>query len=189
MKQSVIAIAVFVLVAAPLPALAAQGPFFSLKNTDFVVLVGFLLFAGILLYFRIPGILGKLLDKRAEGIRAELEEARKLREEAQAILASYERKLKEVEKQAEELVEAAREEGELMAREAKEDLRESIARRMRAAEEQIDAARAAAVREVRDTAVGVAVSAARDVLAKQMDATRSGKLIDEGIKEAAAKLH
>ena len=62
------------------PALAASGPFFSLKNTDFVVLLGFLLFIAILIYFKVPGMLGGQLDKRAEGIANELEEARALRE-------------------------------------------------------------------------------------------------------------
>ncbi len=172
------------------PALAAGGaPFFSFRNTDFVVTIGFIIFIGILLYFRIPGIVGGLLDKRAEGIRAELEEARKLREEAQSILASYERKLKEVKDQAAQIVEAAQEEAELSAKEAREALKDTIARRMQAAEEQIASARAAAVREVRDQAATVAVAAARDVLAKQMDATKANKLIEEGIKEAAERLH
>ncbi len=171
------------------PAMAAQGAFFSLKNTDFVVTIGFLLFIGVLLYFRIPGIVGRLLDKRAESIRAELEEARKLREEAQSILASYERKLKEVKDQATKIIEAAQEEAELAAKEAKEALKETIARRMQAAEEQIASARASAVREVRDQAATVAVNAARDVLASQIDATKANKLIEEGIEEAAAKLH
>ena len=172
------------------PALASgDGPFFTLKNPEFVVTLGFLLFIGVLLYFRIPGIVGKLLDKRAESIKAELEEARKLREEAQSILASYERKLKEVKEQAAKIIEAAQEEAELAAKDAKEALKETIARRMQAAEEQIASARASAVREVRDQAATVAVNAARDVLARQIDATKANKLIEEGIKEAAAKLH
>ena len=90
------------------PALAASGPFFSLGNTDFVVLLGFLLFIGVLLYFKIPALLGGLLDKRAEGIRDELDEAKALREEAQTLLASYERKQKEVQEQADRIVEAAK---------------------------------------------------------------------------------
>ena len=67
--------AVFALTASP--ALAATGPFFSLRNTDFIVLIGFLVFVGILLYFRVPRALGNLLDKRAEGIRSDLAEARR----------------------------------------------------------------------------------------------------------------
>ena len=86
------------------PAVAATGPFVSLRNTDFVVLLGFLLFVGILLYFRVPSRIGKMLDTRAEGIRADLAEARRLRDEAQEIYASYERRQRDVAGQADEIV-------------------------------------------------------------------------------------
>ena len=85
------------------PALAATGPFFSLRNTDFIVLLAFLLFVGILLYYKVPAALGGMLDKRAEGIRADLAEARRLRDEAQEIYASYERRQREVRGQARDL--------------------------------------------------------------------------------------
>ena len=83
----------FALIASP--ALAASGPFFSLRNTDFIVLLAFLVFIGVLVYYRVPQIVGGLLDKRAEGIRNDLAEARRLREEAQEIYASYERRQRE----------------------------------------------------------------------------------------------
>ena len=86
------------------PALAASGPFFSLRNTDFIVTIAFLVFVGILVYFKVPQIVDGLLDKRAEGIRADLEEAKRLREEAQEIYATYERRQREVKGQAEEIV-------------------------------------------------------------------------------------
>ena len=60
------------------PALAASGPFFSLRNTDFIVTLGFILFVAILMYFKVPSILGGLLDKRADDIKSELDEARAL---------------------------------------------------------------------------------------------------------------
>jgi F-type H+-transporting ATPase subunit b len=171
------------------PALAAKGPFFSLGNTDFVVLIAFLLFIAVLLYFKVPRQLGQMLDKRAEGIRAELDEAKALREEAQTLLASYERKQREVEEQAERIVTHARQEAEIAAEQAKADLQASIARRLQAAEEQIASAEANAVREVRDRAVAVAVGAARQVVAKQMTATSANKLIDQAIETVDAKLH
>ena len=90
------------------PAFAASGPFFSLGNTDFVVLIAFLVFIGVLIYFKVPAMIGGMLDKRAEGIKSELEEARALREEAQKVLATYERKQKEVQEQAERIVVAIR---------------------------------------------------------------------------------
>ncbi len=70
------------------PALAATGPFFSLHNTNFVVLIAFLVFVGILVWKKVPGMLGRMLDDRAQMIRNELDEARLLREEAQSLLAS-----------------------------------------------------------------------------------------------------
>lgn len=171
------------------PALAASGPFFSLGNTDFVVLLGFLLFIAVLFYFKVPGMLGGLLDKRAEGIRDELDEAKALREEAQALLASYERKQKEVQEQADRIVEAAKKDAAIAADQAKEDLKASIARRLAAATDQIASAQAGAIKEVRDTAVNVAIAAANDVIAKQMTAKSATALIDDAIGEVAAKLH
>ncbi|WP_095588431.1 F0F1 ATP synthase subunit B [Actibacterium ureilyticum] len=177
------------MIAAASPALAASGPFFSLKNTDFVVLLAFLLFIGVLIYMKVPSTLGAMLDKRAEGIRAELDEARALREEAQTLLASYERKQQEVTEQSERIVAHAKEEAELAATEAKKDLEASIARRLQAAQDQIASAEAAAVKEVRDTAVTVAVSAASDVIAKGMTAQDGAGLIDAAIAEVKSKLH
>ena len=171
------------------PALAAGDVFFSLANTDFVVLVSFLLFIGVLVYFKVPGLVFGMLDKRADGIKSELDEARALREEAQSLLASYERKQKEVKEQAGRIVEHARADAEAAAEQAHKDLKVSIARRLAAAEEPIDSAQAAAVREVRDQAIGIAVAAARDVIAKQMTEENRDKLIDEAIGQVEAKLH
>ncbi len=179
--------AVFGLTASP--AFAASGNFWSLGNTDFVVLLGFLLFLGVLAYFKVPGLLGGLLDKRAEGIRDELDEARKLREEAQTLLASYERKSREVAEQAERIVAHAKQEAELAAEQAKADMEASIERRLLAAESQIASAEASAVRDVRDRAAALAVAAARDVIAGQMSAEDAGKLIEDSIAQVGAKLH
>ncbi|MGP6087749.1 F0F1 ATP synthase subunit B [Antarctobacter jejuensis] len=171
------------------PAAAASGPFFSLGNTDFVVTLGFLLFIAVLIYFKVPGMLGGLLDKRATGIQDELDEARKLREEAQSLLASYERKQREVQDQADRIVAHAKQEAELAAEQAKAEIEASITRRLHAAEGQIASAEAAAIKDVRDRAAAVAISAARDVVAGQMTANSAGKLIDDAIAEVGAKLH
>ena len=173
----------------PAPAMAADGPFLSLNNTDFVVLLGFLLFIGVLIYFRVPTTLLGMLDKRAEGIRADLAEARELREEAQSLLASYERKQKDVQNQADRIVEAAKEDAKANAEKAKKDMEQSIERRLQAAKEQIASAEDDAVRNVRNQAVSVAIAAARDVLGQKMDPSRQNKLIDESIQTVDAKLH
>ena len=171
------------------PALAAPGPFVSLGNTDFIVLLAFLLFIAVLIKLKVPGMLGSQLDKRADGIQAELNEARALREEAQTLLASYERKQKEMQEQAVRIVAAAREDAMLAAEQAKEELKLSIARRLVAAQEQIASAEASAVKEVRDQAISIAVAAAKQVLASQMTAAKGNKLIDDAIVQVEAKLH
>ncbi|EKE45670.1 C-terminal of ATP synthase F0, B subunit [Oceaniovalibus guishaninsula JLT2003] len=171
------------------PALAATGPFFSLNNTNFVVLLGFIVFVGVLIYFKVFRKLAEMLDKRADGIRDDLAEARSLREEAQTLLASYERKHREVQGQADRIVAAAREDAKAQAAKAQADLDESIARRVQAARDQIASAEEKAVRDVRDRAIQVAVAAARDVLARQMDAQRGDALIDQSIETVREKLH
>ncbi len=171
------------------PALAASGPFVSLWNTNFVVLIAFLIFIGALVYLGVPRILGNMLDKRATQIRSELDDAKALREEAQTILASYERKQKEVAEQSARIVENAKTEAQQAADQAKTDIEVSMTRRLAAAEEQIASARSKAVKAVRDQAVNVAIAAARDVVAKQMTAADANKLIDESISVVEAKLH
>lgn len=171
------------------PALAAGGPFLSMSNTNFVVLLAFLLFVGILLFAKVPGMLGGQLDNRAAGIQSELDEARALREEAQTILASYERKQKEVQEQASRIVAAARDDAIAAAEQAKADLDVSIARRLAAAEDQITSAKDAAVKDVRDQAISIAIAAADQVIAKQLTAADANKLIDAAISDVDAKLH
>ncbi|NKX43323.1 F0F1 ATP synthase subunit B [Roseicyclus persicicus] len=177
------------------PALAAEPgytpgyDFTSLFNTDFVVLIGFLVFLSVLFYFNVPAMLGGLLDKRAEGIKAELDEARALREEAQTLLASYERKSREVADQADRIVAQAKADAEAAAVEARAALEKSIARRLQAAEDQIASAEQKAVRSVRDRAVEVAIAAAAEAIAKKMAAADANRLIDDAIGEVERRLH
>ncbi|UXU74957.1 MULTISPECIES: F0F1 ATP synthase subunit B [unclassified Paracoccus (in: a-proteobacteria)] len=177
----------FALIASP--ALAASGPFFSLRNTDFVVTLAFLLFVGLLVYFRVPQIVGGLLDKRAEGIRNDLAEARRLREEAQEIYASYERRQREVKSQADDIVANARREAMLEAEKAKKALQLSIERRLKAAEDQIASAEGEAVRAVRNRAIQTAVAAATEILGKQATAEQRSAGIDKAIDEVARRLN
>lgn len=176
------------------PALAASknpfsGEFYKLSNTDFIVSIAFLVFIGVLFYFKVPSMIGGLLDKRAEGIQSELDEARALREEAQSILASYERKQLEVQEQADRIVAQAKESAADAAAQAKKDLEVSIERRIQAAQDQIASAEQGAVKQVRDEAARIAVAAAGNVVAKEITAAKSGSLIDDAIDTVAAKLH
>lgn len=182
------------LVLAAAPAAAATKNFFSpdfysFANTDFIVLVSFLIFLAILVYYKVPSMITGLLDKRAEQIRADLDEARALREEAQSLLASFERKQDDVKAQAARIVAHARDEAEAAATVAKADLARSIERRLKAAQEQIASAEAAALKDVKDRAVQIAVAAAGDVIAKAMTTENRGRLIDASIATVDAKLH
>jgi F-type H+-transporting ATPase subunit b len=190
MKKTV---ALFAIIAAS-PALAASknpfsAEFYKLSNTDFIVAISFLLFLGVLFYFKVPAMIGGLLDKRAEGIRSELDEARALREEAQSLLASYERKQREVQEQADRIVQAAKESAAEAGEQAKKDLAASIERRVQAASDQIASAESSAIKKVRDEAARIAVAAAGEVIAKQMTPAKSAELVDEAIKVVQSKLH
>lgn len=176
------------------PAMAASknpfsADFWKLSNTDFIVTVSFLLFIGVLVYFKVPSMLMGMLDKRAEGIQSELDEARALRDEAQSLLASYERKQREVQEQADRIVAAARQSAEEGAEQAKKDLAASIERRVQAAEEQIASAEAGAVKKVRDEAARIAVAAAGEVISKEMSSAKANAMIDDAIQVVQAKLH
>lgn len=167
----------------------APIPFFSLYNTNFVVWIAFLVFVAVVVGLKVPRVIGGLLDRRARTIRAELDEARSLREEAQALLASFEKKQKDMAEQAARIVAQAKDEATRAADEAREDIARSVTRRLAAAEDQIRGAEARALREVRDQAIGVAVGAAREIIAGQMTTADSNRLIDEAITAAGEKLH
>lgn len=182
-------IAAFIVLASPAFAAVEGKPFFSLYNTDLVVLIGFLIFVGILVYFKVPGKISVLLDARAVTIRSELDEARRLREEALELNASFERKQAEVKSEAALIVERAKTDAQLVAEQTKSEIEASIARRLKAAQDQIASAEANAVRDVRNMAVSVAIAAAGDVLSKQMDAAQSDALFKQALSTAQEHLH
>lgn len=186
MRYALIALALM-----PTPLLAAvEGkPFFSLHNTDMVVAIAFVIFIGVLVYFKVPGMIAGLLDRRAAQIRADLDEARRLREEAQELRASFERKRAQVAEQAERIVAKAKADAALAAEEAKADLEATIARRLKAADEKIAAAETAALRQVRNAAVQVAVAAAGDVIAGKLSNAQVKAMMDESIATVEAQLH
>jgi F-type H+-transporting ATPase subunit b len=121
------------------------------------------------------------LDGRATRIRGELEEARKLRDEAEQLLAGYQRKEREAAAEAQAIIGQAREQAERIAAQSARDLEQALARRQLLAEERIAQAEAKAVGEIRAVAVDVAIAAARAVIAAETDAERGGGLIDAAI--------
>ena len=160
-----------------------------LYDSYFVVALSFVLFFGLLAYLGVHKFVLKALDARADRIRDELDEVRKLREDAQATFAEFERKQRDVEGQAQEIVEHAKREAEQAAEKAKADLADSIARRLKAADEQIAMAESNAVREVRDRAVQVAIAAAAEVMASRLSDDKVDALVDDAIKRVGERLH
>ena len=160
-----------------------------LNDSHFVVALSFFLFLALLAYLGVHKLLASKLDERSDRIREELDEVRRLREEAQATFAEFERMQREVQGQADEIVTHAKVEAEQAAKIAMADLAASIERRLKGADEQIGMAEANAVREVRDRAVQVAVAAAADAITSGLTADKADALIDNAIKSVGERLH
>ena len=158
-------------------------------SPDFWVLISFLMFIGLLVYFKVPGMIVGLLDKRAADIAAELDEARRLREEAQQLLASYQRKQRDAMKEAEDIVAQAKVEAENLAKEIRANMELQVERRTNLAEDKIAQAESQALSEVRATAAEVAIGAARNVIADKVTAAEDEKLVERSIADLASKLH
>jgi F-type H+-transporting ATPase subunit b len=153
------------------------------------VLVSFLLFIALLIYLKVPAMAAKALDERAAKIAKELEEARKLREEAQALLDSYKAKRGEAEREAANIVAQAKTDAEEFAAESRRKLTETIERRSKQAEQKIAQAEAAAMKDVRDLAVELAVKAASKLSAEAVKGTRGAKLVDDSIAAIKSRLN
>lgn len=150
--------------------------------------VGLLIFIGIIVYFGVPKMLAKAIDGRIAQIEKELAEAEALRAEAKALLADYQTRRENAEKEAEDIVAAAREEAFRLTAEAKSALEAMIARRTKAVEDKIAQAEAQAVAEVRSRSADLAVEAARLLLTQQM-AEKGDVLVAQAIKEVGDRLN
>ncbi len=162
--------------------------FAFLEAPETWVAVAFLIFVGFAAKPAMKAI-GSALDARAARIKAELDEARNLREEAQHMLADYQRKLRDAVKETEMLLAHAREEAELQRTEAMANFEVTMARREKMALEKIAQAELQAVAEVRNQAVDLAMAAATRLLQENIDAARGAALIDGAIAELDKKLH
>ena len=158
-------------------------------DATFWVGAAFVLFVGILFYFKVPGMLTGALDERAKKISDDLDQARELREEAQVLLATYQRKQRDALKEAEEIIAHAKEEAMREAKQAEKKLEEAIARRQQAALNKIALAEAQAENEVRDTAIEIAIAAATAVVAQQVRGDRADALVDTAIQELRRHLN
>ena len=160
-----------------------------LMEAEFWVAVGFVIFAGVLVYVGVPKLITGSLDDRAKRIQAELDEARRLKDEAQALLADYQRRQQQAEGEAQAIIASARAEAERTAAEAKTKMEEFIARRTKMAETKIAQAEAQAVADVRAAAAEAAVTAAEKILTQSVKGDVADKLIAQGISDVKAKLN
>jgi len=159
------------------------------QDPTFWALVALVLFLLLIAYMGVPRLIGSALDKRADGIRNELDEARRLREEAQALLAEYQRKAREAEAEAEEIVEQAKREADALGTEASRRLEEYVAARTRMAEEKIAQAEAQAIQEVKALSADVAIGAAEKILGAKVKGPAGDSLIARSIADVKAKLN
>lgn len=172
-----------------LAASADKAALPMIQTPEFWLAVALFMFFGLLLYFGVPRLVGKALDERAEGIKKNLDDARKMREEAQALLAEYQRKAAEAEDEAQKIVEQARREGETLRAEAERKAAEAVARRVKLAEEKIARAESSAINEVRGAAVDAAIAASEKILSAKADGEIGQRLIGDGIRDLRSKLN
>jgi F-type H+-transporting ATPase subunit b len=161
---------------------------FDVKGPEFYVLIATLIFLGVAWKLGAFGQIGKGLDARANAVRLELEQARSLREEAQKLLADYQRKQKEAEAQAASMIEAAKAEAERFKAEQIAKIHDFVARRTKLADQKIAQAEASAIAEVRAAAADAAVKAASSILSNQ-PASSSANLMSAALNEVRAKLN
>lgn len=156
---------------------------------EFWVAVSFFIFIGVLVYFGVHMKVVSALDARALLIRKELEEARRLREEAENVLADYRRKLGDVVTEVDNITALATTEAKTLAAETRQSLKEYFDRRIKLAEEKIARAEMEAVREFRSVAVDAAIAAAQNLIAAKLTPDRAKKLVSESVKALKSKLN
>jgi F-type H+-transporting ATPase subunit b len=156
---------------------------------EFWVAVSFFIFVGLVLYLGVHKKIAVALDNRAAQIKKELDEARRLREEAEKVLADYKRKGGDAAKEAEEIISLAAKEAKILAAETQRSMKEHFERRMKLAEDKIARAEADALREVRNAAADAAVIAAQTVIAKSLTPEAADKLVKQGIEALKSRLN
>jgi F-type H+-transporting ATPase subunit b len=151
-------------------------------EAEFWVAVSFFIFIGVLVYLGIHKKVASALDARALRISKELEEALRLREEAEKLLADYRRKLGDVVTEVDNIMALAAKQAETLAEETRQSLKEHVERRIKLAEQKIARAEMEAVRDLRNVAVDVAIAAAQNLIAAKLTPDRAKKLVSESTK-------
>ncbi len=165
------------------------GPYNPLTDATFWTGLAFLLVVGIGVWQGVFKKAANALDKRAQDIADELDKARRLREEAQELLARYQRRQQEAETEAQDIVEQAKRDAKRLEEAAREKLADQLERRTRAAEEKIARSEAQALAEVRGRAADLAAAAAEQIIRERMDGSAQTALIDRAIGDVRGKLN
>jgi F-type H+-transporting ATPase subunit b len=160
---------------------------FDINQGEFWVLVAFILFVGFMVWKARKALVGGL-DARAARIKAEIDEAQRLREEAQALLAEYQKKQREALGEAEAMAKQAEEEGKRVRAKAETDLAAAMKRREQQALDRIAQAEAQALAEVRNLAADLAISATQKLLVEKLDAAKAQSLVSDAIAELPRRL-
>jgi F-type H+-transporting ATPase subunit b len=161
----------------------------ALLEAEFWVAVAFLIFLGVLGYVGVHRKILDALDQRAARIKAELDEARRLRDEAAGLLAEYQRKQADAQREAEAIVTEAKAEAERVAAEAHAKVEDFVARRTKIAETKISQAEAQALADVRAAAADAAVAAAEQILTQSAKGKTADDLVAKGIEDVKSKLN
>ena len=160
-----------------------------LRDPETWVAIAFVIFLGVLSYFGAHKMIMKSLDDRADRIKAELDEARRLKDEAAELLAEYQRKRQAAEAEAQDIIEGAKAEAERLATEAKGRIEDFVARRTAMAETKIAQAEVQAAADVRNAAADAAVAAAEKILSAETKGKLAAALIAKGIDDVRKKLN
>jgi len=155
----------------------------------FWVFLGFLVFLALLVYLKVPSKLAAALDTRSAKIKSDLDDARKLREEAQALLAEYKRRFGEAESEAQAIVKQAQQEAEALTAEAKTRVEDYVTRRTRAVEQRIAQAETQAIADVKSRAIDVAAAAAARILAESAKGETGDALVARSITAVRSNLN
>ncbi|WP_291862405.1 ATP F0F1 synthase subunit B [Bradyrhizobium sp.] len=156
---------------------------------EFWVAVSFVILMAVFAYFGVHRTVLTALDHRSERIRAELDDARRLKDEAAKLLAEYKARHAKAEAEAQEIIASAKAEAERIAAEAKTKMEDFVARRTKTAESKIALAEAQALADVRAAAADAAVTAASTILAQSVRGPVADDLLAKGITEVKAKLN
>ncbi|HTS42086.1 MAG TPA: ATP F0F1 synthase subunit B [Xanthobacteraceae bacterium] len=159
------------------------------QTPEFWVAVAFVIFCGVLFYLGVHKKVAEALDQRSARIKAELDDARRLRDEAAQLLAEYQRKQRDAENEAAGIIAGAKAEAERLAVETRTKMEEFVARRTSMAETKINQAEAQALADVRAAAAEAAVAAAEKILAQTVKGKVADDLIAQGISDATKKLN